>query len=62
MPCFSNKSTLSISLLSVTRELEYLLLPASRTSRVGVEGKLIAIIDIALSYKIENISTTGIGG
>ena len=37
-------------------------MPAAHTSQVGVEGKLIAIVYIASSSKMEHISTTGIGG
>ena len=46
----------------MARELEKRLLPASWTLQVEVEGKLIAIIDIESSSKMENISTTRRGG
>ena len=58
----SNESTLLIRFLSVARQLYNFLLPAARTSRFGVEGKSIAIIDISSSSKMEHISTTGRGG
>ena len=46
----------------MARELESFLLPADRTSRFGVEGKSIAIIDIASSSKMEHNYITGRGG
>ena len=62
MPRSSEESTLSISFLSVARKLENLLSPAPQTLRVGVEGKLISIIDIASSPNMEHTSTAGRGG
>ena len=62
MPRSSDEYTLSSSFLSVASKLESLLLPADRTSRFGVEGRSIEIIDIALSSKMEHNSTTRRGG
>ena len=59
MPRLSNKSTLSSRLSCLKRELKKLLSPAPQTSQVGVEGKLIAMIDIASSSNMEHTSTAG---
>ena len=43
----------------MARELDNILFPASQISQVGVEGKTIAIIDVAFSSKMEHTSTDG---
>ena len=62
MPRSSDEYTLSSSFLSVARKLESLLLPADRTSKFGVEGRSIAIINIASSSNMDHNSTTRRGG
>ena len=58
MTCLSGDYTISSSFSYVVRELEIFLLPADQTSRFGVEGELITMIDITFSSKMEHNSTT----